>query len=234
MRNKTRAVLRGVLMILMGATTAMTLLGAVGTTCIAWNADKYGASLAPYIPFQPLFQVLVFVKLAVAVAGAMVTYALIRGRRWFYVGALVTLLAGLSAAIVQMSTTSAARHIAFLAVAPTNIRFYITVFTLIAFLIVRIPGIWSKGGLGDLESKPGSPMAAGGLALFVAGLLILTTPVWVGPSHIFEGVNVVYTLEIPLLVDGTVMVVGGLALMVLRRQLGALLPKRRATRRVSH
>ena len=225
MKNKLGAILRGVLIVLMSATTVMTLLGAVGTACIAWNADKYGAAFAFYVPYMPTYQTFVYIKLVVALVGTMVTYALLRGDRWFYVGALATLLAGLGAAATQMYYTSTLKGVSFFAVAPTNIRFYITAVTLIAFLIIRIPGIWNKSGLGNPTSQPGSPMAAGGAALIVAGALIVTTPLWVGETHMLDGYNLVYTLELPLLIDGIAMLLAGAAMVFGRRVLALVRAK---------
>ena len=56
-------------------------------------------------------------------------------------------------------------------------------------------------------------MAAGGAALIVAGLLMLTTPWWVGESHMLDGFNLVDTLQVPLLIDGTLLVLGGLGMV---------------------
>lgn len=225
MKKKPGSILRGLLVVLMGATTVMTLLGALGTACIAWNADKYGAPFAFYVPYMPTYQTFVYVKLVVALMGTMVTYALARGDRWFYVGALVTLLVGLGAATAQMYYTSSLKGVSFFAVAPTNIRFYITAVTLLAFLIIRIPGIWNKGGFPDSKAPPGSPMAAGGAALIVAGALIVTTPLWVGETHMLDGYNLVYTLELPLLIDGIAMLFAGTAMVFGRRVLALVQAK---------
>ncbi len=227
MKNRLGAILRGVLVVLMSATTVMTLLGAVGTACIAWNADKYGAAFKWIVPYMPTYQMLVYISLAAGVVAAIVAYAIARGDKWFYIGALLTLVVAGGAAAVQMFYTSSLRQISFFAAAPTNVRLYITAITLIAFLIIRIPGIWNKSGLGSPTSQPGSPMAAGGAALIVAGALIVTTPLWVGETHMLDGYNLVYTLELPLLIDGIAMLLAGAA-MVFGRRVLALVQTRRA------
>ncbi len=227
MKNRLGAVLRGVLVVLMSATTVMTLLGAVGTACIAWNGDKYGPAFKWIVPYMPTYQVLVYISLVAGVVAAIVAYAIARGDKWFYIGALLTLVVAGGAAAVQMFYTSSLRQISFFAAAPTNVRLYITAITLIAFLIIRIPGIWNKSGLGNPTSKPGSPMATGGAALIVAGALIVTTPLWVGETHMLDGYNLVYTLELPLLIDGIAMLLAGAA-MVFGRRVLALVRTRRA------
>ncbi len=227
MKNRLGAVLRGVLVVLMGLTMVMTLLGAVGTSCVAWNADKYGKAFALFVPYMPTYQVLVYVSLVAAVAMTLVTYAIVRGDRWFYIGALLALLVGGGAAATQMYYTSSLKQVSFFATPPTNIRFYLTALTLILFLLVRIPGVWNKAGLGRPATGTGSYTAPTGLALFLAGVLILTTPVWAGPSHMLDGYNLVYTLEVPLLIDGIAMTMGGLILLVFGSRLVSLVRRER-------
>lgn len=214
MKNRLGATIRTVLVVLMAATAVMTLLGAVGTACIAWNGDKYGPAFKWVVPYMSYYQILVYLKLVVGAVAVMVTYATARGDKWFYRGALITLVVGGSAAAYQMYMSSTLRDISFFAVAPTNVRFYITVTTLIAFVVVRFPGLWNRAGLSDKHNQPGSPMAAGGIALIVSGLLILMTPFWVGETHMLGEYNLVYTLELPLVLDGTLLVIGGVVMCV--------------------
>ncbi len=214
MKNRFGSAVRAVLIILMGATTVMTLLGAVGTACLAWNGDKYGPAFKWIIPYMTNYQVVVYLSLAAGVAMAIVAYAIARGDRWFYLGALITLLIGGGTVAYQMYMTSTLRNITFLAAAPANVRFYITLLTLIVFLLIRFTGLWNRSGLGSPGNKPGSAMGAGGAAMIVSGLLILTAPWWAGPTHMLDGYNLVLTLEVPLLVDGLALVVGGTGILL--------------------
>ncbi|MBI5305550.1 MAG: hypothetical protein HY868_25700 [Chloroflexi bacterium] len=216
MNNKLGLVLRVLLVLLIGATSLMTLLGAVGTVCLAFNGTLYPA-YRWIIPLMPTFQILVYIKIAVGFALALVTYATARGDRWFYLGALIFLVAGLSAAAYQMVLSSTARHIPFLAVAPTNIRFYITSVTLLAFLIIRFPGIWNKGGLGIPGGGKGNLALPGGLAMIVTGLMMITAPWWASPEHVVDGVNYVLTLQVPLIVDGIALMFGGASVLLAPR-----------------
>ncbi len=50
MSPKTGAILRIIAIILVGLTAAFTLLGEAGTTCVAFNADKYGRAFALFVP----------------------------------------------------------------------------------------------------------------------------------------------------------------------------------------
>jgi hypothetical protein len=216
MKNIFGAILKIILVILIGATAVMTLLGAVGTVCLAFNGTFYPA-FRWVVPLMPTFQMLVYIKVAVGCALVLVTYATARGDRWFYFGALIFLAAGLGAAAYQMYLSSTARHIPFLADAPTNIRFYLTTATLIAFLIVRLPGIWNKSGLAKPTGGPGSYSTPAGLAMFVCGLLIETAPLWAGDAHTVDGFNYVLTMQAPLLVDGLAMIIAGIALLAVGR-----------------
>ena len=218
MKNLFGVILKILLVVLTGATTVMTLLGAVGTACLAWNGDKYPkAAFGWIVPLMPTFQNLVYISLAAGVALAIVTYAIARGDKWFYIGGLIFLIVAGGAAAYQMYLSSSARKISFFAAAPTNMRFYITAITLIAFLIIRFPGIWNKGGFGKKSGGPGSYATPGGLALIVAGLLTITSPLWAGAAHTVDGFNYVLTLSLPLFVDGIAMSVAGIALLMLGR-----------------
>ena len=219
MTNKSGLVWRIILVIAMGLATTMTLLGAVGTACLAWNGQFYGPAFKWIVPYMPTYQNLVYVSLAAGVAMTLVCYAIARGDRWFYIGGLVTLIVGGGAAAVQMFYTSSLKGVAFLATPPTNIRFFITLGAFILFLIVRFPGIWNS-----LMSKPpsgrgnlGIPM---GTALIVSGLAMVTTPLWAGPSHMIEDENMVLTLIVPLLLDGVAMIVAGVLLVFAKQWLG--------------
>ena len=150
MQNKSVWIWRGALALLMGASTVMTILGAVGTACLAWNGNLYPPQAFGWIvPHMPTYQLLVYVSLAAGIALAVVTYALARGDKWFYIGALIFLVIAGGAAAYQMYLTSSLKKIAFFAAAPTNMRLYITALTLIVLLIVRIPGVWNRSGLGN-------------------------------------------------------------------------------------
>jgi hypothetical protein len=226
MTNKAGLVWRIVLVVAMGLTTVMTLLGAVGTACLAWSGNLYGAAFKWIVPYMPTYQMLVYVSLIAGVAMTLVCYAIVRGDKWFYLGALVTLIVGGGAAAVQMFYTSSLKQISFFATPPTNIRFYITAATLIVFVIVRFPGIW-KHVTSANPSRRGNLGAPTGLALIVSGLALLTTPLWAGPSHMVEDYNLVLTLQIPIVVDGLALIVVGVGLLFTRRLI-ALARTRRA------
>jgi hypothetical protein len=200
----------------MGLTSLFTLLGGVGTACIAWNADMYGARFAVFVPTMPLYQVFVYICVLVAMAGAVVTYALLRGDKWAYKGAVITLLIGLIVALAQMIHSSWLREVAFTDTMPTAMRFYITVLTLILFLILKLRGIRNRFDV-DFTAPwrgKGSKSAGGGLTACIVGIATISCPVWAGASHMLEGYNLVNVLKLPLMVGGGLMILAGVVLLV--------------------
>ncbi|HEY3313666.1 MAG TPA: hypothetical protein VGL40_00055 [Bacillota bacterium] len=84
---------RGTGIALMGLTAVFTLLGGVGTVCVAWGAEKW-KPFAGLVPYKPIYQWATVVTLLAGLAGMIITYALLRGEKWSYVGALTTLVVG--------------------------------------------------------------------------------------------------------------------------------------------
>ena len=55
--------------------------------------------------------------------------------------------------------------------------------------------------------------------LLHTGFLLLTAPWWAAPEHVVDGVNYVLVLEVPLVVNGAAMMIGGAVLVIARRLL---------------
>lgn len=208
MNPKPSTFLRIVAIVFLSLTAAMTLLGAIGTTCVAFNAEKYGLRMAALIPVKPVFQLLVFVSLAASLFGVYSIVRLARGRQNSYWQALAFLLVGLVASGVQYYYSLTLRG----STAPNNMRLYLTGLTLLLLLLLRLPGIWQHTGFhrgGSSGSLPG----AGGAALFLCGLVIISSPVWAAPTHLIDGSNTANVLLWPLLAGGAFMMfLGGLKL----------------------
>jgi hypothetical protein len=98
------------------------------------------------------------------------------------------------------------------------VKFYINFATLILFLLLRLPGLKEKV---DFERKGSSSRTGGGLAAFIAGVVILSTFIWAAPSHTYMGENWVLVLEMPLLLVGSLLTVGGLAAFIRSLLIGA-------------
>jgi hypothetical protein len=215
MSPKTGAILRIIAIILVGLTAAFTLLGGVGTTCVAFNAEKYGRAFATFVPYKPTYQIFVYVSLAAGIAGLAAAFAMVRGYKWAYWGALITVLVSLVVAAVHMYYSSTLKGVSFFATPPENMRFYAAVITLLFLLLLRLPGIWQWANFTLPWRGRGSASAAGGLTAFVAGVITITTPLWAGAPHMLDGYNLVNVLQVPLTVVGWGLVLAGLSLLVL-------------------
>ena len=201
--------LRIVAIILMGLTALQTLLGAVGSVCISWFPEKY-ESLVVVAPYKSVYQVTtIFTFIAAGIAIAA-TVALIRGKGWAYRAAWGALLLGLATAGTKMYFSSMLRG----STMPTDVRFYLTIVTMLFFLLLRIPPIWAKADL-SRAGKDGSSGTAAGVAMILGGALSITTPIWAGPTHIMNGYNLVLVLETPLMLGGGALVLLGIGLLTM-------------------
>ncbi len=203
-------ILRGIVITLMSLTVAFTLLAGIGTTCAAFGAEKY-ESMVSLIPYKPLYQILVVISLAAGIWGIQVSYSLVRGRPAAYRNTLLVLVIGALSAGVQMGVSQTVRGSS----APVNVRFYITIFTLAVFLLLRWPPIRERVDFTQPTKGKKSKTASGGTALTVCGLIVATTRWWVGASHVStSGSNWVEILEVPLWAWGWGMVTIGLILLL--------------------
>jgi hypothetical protein len=184
----------------------MTLLGGAGTTCAAFNAEGF-ESMVDLIPYKWLYQILVVTTIAASAVGFWATYALSRGKRKAYSGALGFLVAGLVLGGIQMIASYSLRG----KTAPTNFRVYLTTFSLLVFFLFKLPGVRDKVDWGHNSRDPITPA---GLTLFLGGVLTLATSVWAGPTHMLDGANLVLVLQGPLTIAGSSMTLGGIALLV--------------------
>ena len=203
--KRTSRGLRGLSFALLGVTVLITLLGAVGTTCVAFGAEKWGPRMAALIPVKPIFQVLVVLSLAAGILGVIALIGLVRRRAGAYRLTLIFLVVGLLTSGVQMYFSATLRG----ATAPNNFRVYLTAITLVWMLIMRLPGLWARTGFGG-SAASGDSAAGAGVALAITGLVTLTTPLWAGPTHMIDGANTVNVLLWPLMAIGTALLAAGL------------------------
>jgi hypothetical protein len=202
---------RIIAIVLFGLTTVVTLLSGLGTTCVAFAPNSWGESMARLASYQGWYIAFVVVGLACAGFGIWVFVELIRRRPHASLNALIVLLVGGAAAAVHMAISQSVRGSS----APINMRVYITALTLAFFLLLRLPALRKRAGLERESGAGGSGAAAGGAAFIVAGVVTLTTPLWVGATHIGPGgENWVGALWSLLQVGGWGMVVLGLGLTV--------------------
>jgi len=210
MKNTSGRIIRIFAIVLMAMTAAMNILGGAGTSCAAFFTKNYPPFwvLIKPVDYRWLYQSFVIITLAIGIAGIAVTVGLIRGGKHAYRNTMIVLGIG--------TVLNAIHYITSLSVigkaAPANVVFYINFLTLIVFLLLLIPGLRKKVNFTS-GGKDTDRTAGGGLAAMVAGTAILSTPMWVGASHIYMGSNWVDVLALPIYIFGTILFLGGLALL---------------------
>lgn len=210
MNDRTGKVLRTVGIILFGLTTIMNLLGGIGTSCAAFYTEEYpsyGVLIEENL--QWLYQGLVITTVLLAIVGIWVTIQLIQGRKNAFRNALIVLVIGTILGGIQYYASQQL----FGKAAPANMKFFSNAITLILFLIYLIPGIRERVNFSK-NNRSADKDTAGGLAAIVAGVILLTTPIWAGPSHMYQGENWVDLLQTPLNISGILLTGGGIALLM--------------------
>jgi hypothetical protein len=203
---------RIVAIVLVTLTADVNLLGGAGTYCAAFTPEKYD-SMKALIPLQWLYQVFVFTVIAAGLAGVWTTYSLARAQKNSYAAALIVLIVGVALAIAQMAVSRSLRGKSM----PTDLRLYVGGITLVVFLLLRLPGVWQKVGLGGSTGGGGAWQTPTGVASIVMGLAVLTVPSWVGNSHMFDGANWVDAWDWQLVLVAAILLVGGAAMLFGRR-----------------
>ncbi|GJM42673.1 MAG: hypothetical protein DHS20C20_29550 [Ardenticatenaceae bacterium] len=199
-------ILRIIGIILLGITAVITLLGGIGTTCVALNAANY-EGMEAIAQYQWLYIFYVLSGIVIGVLGIWVAVALVRGKPHAYRNTLIVLLAGLLIGGLHMATSRALRGSSM----PKDFIVYATGLTLIVFLLFRIPGIWQRINL-DGHDDHVTGLGAGA-ALIVGGIATLTVQLWAGPTHIINGINYADVWHIPLTIIGWLAVLLGSAVL---------------------
>lgn len=207
-KNTLGKVLRIIGIVLFVLTVAFTLLGGIGSTCAALAAETYD-SMKPLVSYKWLYQLLVVFTVGIAIYGIKVTVDLIRRKEGAYKGVMITLLLALLAGGIQMVASEILRGSS----APTNMRVYFTILTLVVFLLFRVPGIWEKIGFSkaDESGENGTPA---GMAMFTAGVMTLSVHIWASPTHTWDGVNFADVWHTQLMVVGWSLLIIGFVLVI--------------------
>ncbi|MCJ7716571.1 MAG: hypothetical protein MUO54_08630 [Anaerolineales bacterium] len=209
--NGSMKILRILAILLLGMTAAMNLLGGAGTFCAAFsNNVGYRMAFKAIMDYRWLYQIVMVTTILTGIAGVVALVNLIKGKPGALKFTMIVLIIGTILGGTQFFASMALRGKA----TPANVKFYTNLVTLIFFLILQIPSIKEKINFSKPSDK--SEMnSAGGLVAFLAGITTLTIFAWAGPSHTFFGENWVYVFELPLVVIGTLLILGGF-IVVLR------------------
>ena len=175
--------LRFIGIVLMALTGGFTLLGGIGTSCAAFNPTGFGESMAPLAPFQWLYILFVLTGIAIGVWGIWATVKLVKGAPDSYKMSLQALVAGMVIGFIHIYASRALRGKSM----PVDAVVYTTVFTLIVFLLLRIPSIWQ--GVDFTKGNTKSNLPAGGAAAILLGLLTLTIQYTMASTHTWNGIN---------------------------------------------
>lgn len=192
--------LRFIGIVLMALTGGLTLLGGIGTTCAALFPANY-ESMAALAPFQWLYILFVLSGIALGVMGIRATIMLVKGAPKSYNDALVALVLGAVIGFIHIYASRALRGSSM----PVDAVVYATVFTLIIFLLLRIPFIWQGVDFAKAKAEKNRP-AAGASAILV-GLMTLTIQYTMASTHTWDGINYADVFN-------TSMTAAGLALML--------------------
>ena len=207
MNDPLGKVLRVVAIIFMGLTGAMNLLGGIGTACAAFLTEQY-PSMAAFLDYQWLYQGLMIVTIVIGLGGIWVTILLAKGGGDAYRNALILLVIGTVVGAVHYYASMALRGSA----APANMKLYINIITLLLFLMLKIPGIRERVDF-DRPTDDGVGQTAAGLTAMIIGFVVISTSLWVGSSHIFEGVNWTHVIKDFLTVSGLTSIGMGVSIL---------------------
>lgn len=208
-QNRPSRILRGIALTLMILTVLLTIIGAIGTVCIAMSAENY-ESLKMLAPYKWLYKIFVLIKFAVSFWGFHVIYTLFKGREKAYRNSLIVLSIGLLVASAQMITS----HLLKGSTMPVDVRFYVTLITLAIFLIIGHPSIWPKVDF-TWSRKGGEKTIVAGTSMLLSGIITVTTPIWASASHITpDGYNLVNQLAFPLFYGGLSLVILGVTVLL--------------------
>ncbi len=202
--------IRIIAILLMGLTAGFTLLSGAGTTCVALAAEKFGDKMALISPYKWLYVLFVLITLAIGVLGVRATIQIIKGRASAYRSALLALLSGTVIGVIHIIVSRSLRGASM----PVDAVVYTTVFTLIVFLLLRIPPVWAKIDFEKNEVDQDLPRSAAAITAILFGVLTLTVQDWAGPTHMLGGINYADAWHDQLAVIGWGLMLFGLAVLI--------------------
>lgn len=205
--------LRFIGIVLMALTGGFTLLGGIGTTCAALFPTRYD-SMAALAPFQWLYILFVLTGIAIGVWGIWATIKLMRGASGAYAMSLQALVVGLVVGGFHIYMSRMLRGKSM----PVDAVVYMTVLTLIVFLLLRIPFIWQGANFEKGDSR--SNRMAGGAAAILLGLMTLTIQYTMGSTHTWDGVNYADAFNLLMTTTGLGLLCLGAGLLVRLRKSG--------------
>lgn len=199
--------LRFIGIVLMALTGGFTLLGGIGTTCAALFPTQWD-SMRPLAPFQWLYILFVLAGIALGVWGIQGTIKLVRGTSDAYKTSIQVLIAGAVTGGFHIYISRLLRGKSM----PVDAVVYVTVFTLVIFLLLRIPFLWQGANFEKGDGK--SNRTAGGAAAILLGLMTLTIQYTMGSTHTWNGVNYADAFNTVMTITGVGLLLFGAGILV--------------------
>jgi hypothetical protein len=181
-------ILRWVGIVLMGLTSLFTLMGGIGTVCAALFPENFAAdseAMAALVGWEWLYIAFMLVTTAIGVMMVRATALLIKGTVNAYRDTIISLVAGVVVGFIHIYASRAIRGGSM----PVDMVTYSVVFTLIVFLIFRIPFIWQGVNFEKPAGAKNDNGPAAAATLVLGGLMAFTIQYMVGSTHTFGGTN---------------------------------------------
>jgi len=193
--------------LLMSLTAAFTILGGAGTSCAALLPNKWD-SMAPLAQFQWLYILYVIITIAIGVLGVRAVVKLVKGHNDGYKAALLALIAGVLIGGLHIYTSRMLRGSSM----PVDAVVYMTVLTLVFFLIIRIPPIWK--GVDYSKAPRKEKKVSAGVSSIAAGVFCLTIQYFMAATHTWNNVNYADAFHASMILSAVVCSLVGLALVI--------------------
>lgn len=210
MKKDLTGFVRGLLIVLLGATALFNMSSGIGMTCLAFNAAAYPPfrKLADYATF---YQSTVYLYTLSGFALVIITYAFIRAEKWAYWAAVGILLVGTVVSLYHVNLSRTLRGSSL----PNDIRLVADIVTLVALLVIRIPFIWNRIDLTKKPEDDASYSMPTGIAFLTGGICLFFVPMMAAGSHTIDGVNLAATLQPQLNIIAGLLTVTGAGLIAL-------------------
>lgn len=200
--------LRFIGIVFLSLTAAFTVLGGAGTSCAALFPTNW-ESMAPLAPFQWLYILYVVVTIGIGVLQIRALVQLIKGKAGSYKATLIALLLGVVVGVIHILTSRSLRGSSM----PVDAVVYMTVLTLIIFLVFRIPAIWK--GVDYTKAPKREKKKAASAASIVSGAFTLTIQWSMASTHTWNNVNYADAFHSTLLLIGGGLIFLGLGILLL-------------------
>jgi hypothetical protein len=168
---------------LMSLTALFTIMEGAGTTCVALAAEEFGDSFAKLADYQWLYILFVIGGIAIGVMMFRAVYLLAKVRANAYRYSIISLILGILIGGIHMAVSRSLRGSSM----PVDGVVYVTILTLIVFLLFRIRDTWKK--LVSGPNDDGETNLAGGAAAIACGATSLTIQYMMASTHTINGVN---------------------------------------------